>query len=297
MNINPDVQRLQKSPLLAAFLTFGLVVLGVHVLVVGKSVLLPLVIAAFLWFLINALASLLQRARIPSGVSLAVAALSLIAALVLVLELIGSNLVRMASTLPNIEERMAGVIAHASTRLGMEEVPGFANLENLSDYAVAAAGDIGLGLSATAGFVVTVAIYVAFLLAEQHSFGPKLVGYFVDERRVSKARQVIGTIARKIQSYVWNKTLISLLVAGVSYAIMKIAGLEFAEFWAIIIFLFNFIPVVGSFVATALPAVFAFVQFPNPLTPIAMVGGLILGHFVIGNVLEPKLMGLSLIHI
>lgn len=287
-------QQVQQSPLLSAFLAFGLIVLAVYVFVVGKSILLPLVIAVFLWFLINALASGLVKAKVPQGLSTLVATLLLIAGLVLIIELIATNLVNMTGSLPDLETGVNGLLQNASAKVGLKELPSFANFQHLTSYAVTAAGEIGSGLSATAGFVFTVAIYVMFLLAEQHSFAPKLAGYFVDEQRLAKARQVIDTIAGKIQSYIKNKTLISLLVGAVSYVIMKIAGLEYAEFWAVVIFLFNYIPVIGALIATLLPAVFALVQFPTLTTPIVMVLALCAGHFVIGNVLEPRIMGKSL---
>ncbi len=65
-------------------------------------------------------------------------------------------------------------------------------------------------------------------------------------------------------------------------------------FWALLMFLLNYIPTVGSLIATIFPAVFSLVQF-GEFTPflIILIGLGILEWFV-GNVLEPKIMGNSL---
>ena len=65
-------------------------------------------------------------------------------------------------------------------------------------------------------------------------------------------------------------------------------------FWAFLIFLLNFIPTIGSLIATTFPAVFALLQFGefSYLVMVLVFVGLI--QVAVGNVLEPKLMGNSL---
>jgi predicted PurR-regulated permease PerM len=76
--------------------------------------------------------------------------------------------------------------------------------------------------------------------------------------------------------------------------VIQYAGLDFALFWAFVIFVFNFIPTIGSIVATFFPSLIALVQFET-LTPffIILIGvGLI--QILIGVILEPKFYGNSL---
>jgi predicted PurR-regulated permease PerM len=68
-------------------------------------------------------------------------------------------------------------------------------------------------------------------------------------------------------------------------------GLDFASFWAFLIFVLNFIPVIGSIVATIFPALLALIQFDTIGPFIVVAGGVQLVQTVVGQVVEPKLLG------
>jgi predicted PurR-regulated permease PerM len=105
---------------------------------------------------------------------------------------------------------------------------------------------------------------------------------------------VIAEIDHDIRIYMGVKTLASTITAALSWAIMTFVGLDFAEFWALLIFLFNFIPNIGSLIATALPTVLALAQF-DTLRPFAIVGiGVTAVQLLVANVIEPNLTGKSL---
>lgn len=75
---------------------------------------------------------------------------------------------------------------------------------------------------------------------------------------------------------------------------MSLVGLDFAGFWALLIFVLNFIPNIGSLVATILPTLLALVQF-DTLVPFMIIGiGVGTTQLIIGNFIEPPLMGRSL---
>jgi predicted PurR-regulated permease PerM len=78
------------------------------------------------------------------------------------------------------------------------------------------------------------------------------------------------------------------MVAG----LLKIAGLEFPLVWGMIQFILNFIPNIGSIATGVAAGVFALLQFwPSP-QPVIIVALIMLGtNMIIGNILEPKIMG------
>ncbi len=65
-------------------------------------------------------------------------------------------------------------------------------------------------------------------------------------------------------------------------------------FLAFLIFLFNYVPYIGSLVATLLPAFFAVLQYGSIWYFIYVFGGIQVIQNLIGNYLEPKMMGKSL---
>ncbi|MEO0809204.1 MAG: AI-2E family transporter, partial [Pseudomonadota bacterium] len=97
-----------------------------------------------------------------------------------------------------------------------------------------------------------------------------------------------------VRQYLFVKTVISLITAATSYAILRYLGLDFAETWALIIFFLNYIPSIGSALGVVFPALLALVQF-DTITPFFVLAiGLTALQFSIGNILEPALMGRSL---
>ena len=86
----------------------------------------------------------------------------------------------------------------------------------------------------------------------------------------------------------------SVLTAGLSYIVLLSIGVDSALFWSALIFLLNFIPSIGSLIATVFPALFAFLQF-NDVTYLLLVFGLVGAiQIIVGNIVEPKVMGKSL---
>jgi predicted PurR-regulated permease PerM len=80
----------------------------------------------------------------------------------------------------------------------------------------------------------------------------------------------------------------------VSYIGMTALGLDNALFWALVIFILNYIPIVGGLAAVALPVMFALVQFES-LGRVGILAGILFGaQFVIGNTIQPKMMGDSM---
>ena len=73
-----------------------------------------------------------------------------------------------------------------------------------------------------------------------------------------------------------------------------LSGLELAGAWGIVAFVLNYIPFIGSFVATLLPSLFAVAQFETWQDRLVVLLGMFAIQFTIGNYLEPLVMGAAL---
>jgi predicted PurR-regulated permease PerM len=151
-----------------------------------------------------------------------------------------------------------------------------------------------VGMVGLVSHISIVAIYVGFLLVDQQFFPRKLELLVRDPARRERTRAVLARIGRGIETYLWIMTLVSALTAGVSWLILIVAGVDHAFFLAATIFILNFIPTIGSIIGTVLPAVFALMQFQALGPALAVLAGIGLVQFVIGNILLPRLAGGSL---
>jgi predicted PurR-regulated permease PerM len=90
------------------------------------------------------------------------------------------------------------------------------------------------------------------------------------------------------------KTIISLTTGFASYFALVIIGVDVPVFWAFLIFVFNYIPTIGSIIATFFPAIFALLQFGEfgPAIIVLLLVGSI--QVIVGNFVEPKVMGNTL---
>jgi predicted PurR-regulated permease PerM len=151
--------------------------------------------------------------------------------------------------------------------------------------AVASIGDTLLDL-------VLVAIYVGFLLAEQPYLPTKLARLQRNDPK-AEGEKLVDAIGQQIKSYVGVCTLLSSVMGLVCFVLLSALGVDFAGFWALVIFLLTYIPTVGG-IGVALPALMALAQFGS-VEPAALIL-LVLGvaHFVTVNIIETIMLGRTL---
>jgi predicted PurR-regulated permease PerM len=144
------------------------------------------------------------------------------------------------------------------------------------------------------GNAFLIALYVLFLLIEESIFSAKLKAIFPESDRFERVDGIVRKIENAVTDYIGLKTLVSLITGVLSYIVLLILGIDSPVFWAFLIFLLNFIPTIGSLIATLFPAIYALLQF-GELTPFVLVLVLVgLVQIIVGNILEPKIMGKAL---
>jgi len=97
-----------------------------------------------------------------------------------------------------------------------------------------------------------------------------------------------------VRRYLATKVFTSAVVGVLSWAALAIIGMELAGVFGVLAFLLNFIPVIGPIVVTVLPIPLAMAQFQSPWPVILVVAIPGVVHSVVGNIVEPKMMGKGL---
>lgn len=282
------------SRLIAFGVTFGIAALMVYVLVTGSDLLIPLAIAIMIWYLINALSRAIQNLlRVPGWLALTLSIIALVAALGLIVEMISGNIAAVRAAAPTYQANIEKLVAQAVQIGGLTELPKIGHVVDQIDIR-SLIGGVASATASVAGNAGLILIYVIFLLAEQRTFGRKIEALFPDSDRQKEVQDVLFDIRDRTQKYVSVKTSLSLLTAIVSYVVLAIVGVDLAIFWAFLIFLLAYIPTIGSLLGVVFPAILAIIQF-GTLGPFLVVTiGLGAAQFLIGNVLEPRMMGKSL---
>lgn len=260
-----------------------------------RAILAPLALALFLMVIIDGLARVIQnRLRfIPSQVALGLALTltTLIFALTAyeVTVHASSFLAQLIASAPQFND----LVQRTGHQLGMEVPPTVSQLVtqmNLPHYL----SSVAVALKDIASGAAFVFVYLIFLLISRSGFEAKGRTLFATTERFEQARAVFVRIRKGVERYVWVQTMAALIIAGASFALMRLTHLHNAVFWAFLIFIFAYVPIIGGAIAVLLPPVFALMQFGAHWEPVALLVGAQLIHFAVGNFIAPRMQGVSL---
>lgn len=269
----------------------------VFILIIGKSLLMPLVFALLLWFIVKQMRLLMNRIKfvekkVPEWVKNLVSFLIILLVLNFVVNIVLSNFRVLASSyekyLANIDlliitiNETFNIDLMESVKVYFQDFDFSSALFSLLNYS-----------SGLLGTTFIMLVYTIFIFLEESSFKKKLKKLFPDTQKFEDTYSLIKKVEGSVSKYLGLKTLICLTTGILSYIVLLLLGVDFPVFWAFLIFLLNYIPVLGSWVATILPVLFSFLQFGNfspGLLVLLFVGTI---QVVIGNFIDPRVMGNS----
>lgn len=279
-------------------LTLFSTIMVATILVVGKALIIPFIVALLIWLLINTLANGMKR--IPTIGEVLPLGLCILLSLMIwgllgwgIVSIVSDNVTAVISALPRYQDKLLQLIKQFETFFHLKAFTFDYNwMQQINLQSILL--DISSVFTTLASNAVIILLYVLFLFIEQKVLPGKIDAFFSNEHHRHVTMNIVHYIVKDTQVYMGIKTVTSLLTASLSWAIMYWMGLDFSEFWALLIFFLNFIPSIGAIMATVFPALLALIQF-NEWPPFLVITlGLSTVQFIVGNFLEPRLMGYSL---
>lgn len=274
------------------------VALIITVLVIGKTYLIPFFLAIAIWYLINATNQVCFEStefgqKIPSWIGMTVSSIIITGIMLVLGQLLVQNINYMIATLPKYQNHLIRQLQSMIEIFGMEELPDMEMIRGQLNFGDLIGNLLTVVQNTTKNFFV-ILIYVIFLLLEQGSFNKKINALRLNPHHKERIKTILTQINTASRTYILVKTLASLLTGVLCYFVLIAVDVEFALFWSFLIFLLNYIPTIGSILATAFPALMTLVQF-DTLTPFFIVLlGLVGIQLLVGSYLEPRFMGYSL---
>ena len=273
---------------LLGFLGFLSAVILCSVLHVASSVFIPLVIA---WFILQML-----RPVIKIGITLKLNAwlnvilvFSILAVVALAgFRFIAAQVVEFGQVYSLYSDKLTEWFVHFIEVMGVpaEAVKNFDWLGILRDNAKNISSLI---ITLSSKFVLTF-VFLMFMLVEAPYMDEKVDKAF--GRNSGRVRKILSSISEEVSQYLSTLTLISFVTGVCAWLVLTIFGVKLAAGWGVLTFLLNFIPTVGSIIATIPPVVMAIIQFsPGLFTPFMVLVSLTSIQLIIGNVITPKVMG------
>lgn len=204
--------------------------------------------------------------------------------------MIGSNVTDLVELLPQYQTKVLTIVSNLFETLKIPQPTSINQVIseiNLQAIFTSVVGGVTTIFSKT-GIIL---FYVLFILLESRHFKEKLPLMFTDDSKRSQIVWIFEKIKKDIKSYFVIKTLVSSVTAVLSFCVMIIFWLDFAIFWAFLIFFLNFIPSVGSIMAVSFPILLTLIQFESYYPFVFISSGLIGIQILMGNIIEPRFMG------
>ena len=145
-----------------------------------------------------------------------------------------------------------------------------------------------LGNVMTNAFLIL--LTVIFILSETAMFHSKLQRAAGEG---AKSLEVIERFTHSINQYMAIKTGLSLLTGVLIMCWLWVIGVDYPVLWGMVAFLLNFIPNLGSILAAVPAVLLALIQLGTGEALLTALG-YVFANVLVGNVLEPRLMGKGL---
>jgi AI-2 transport protein TqsA len=257
-------------------------------------IIVPVLLAAYMAVLASGPIHWMMRRKVPSWAALTIVLAGVIGGFLLVALLLGSSVRTFSANLPEYELRMKSLIAGSlawlegrgwGVDLSTESLLGYLDPGKLADFASILVTAIGNLLSDT----VFVLLATIFMLAEAAGLPRKLMVAFGPTTKLDRFGGVIGDL----QNYLAIKTRISVTSGVLSGLLCWLVGVDYPLLWGVLAFLLNYVPTLGSVIALTPPTVLAFLLL-GWQHGVALLAGYLTIEMVMGNVIEPRVMGKTL---
>ena len=275
---------------LRVLLTAAAVVVIIAGLKAASSILLPVLMAAFLAVLSVPPISWLRKRGLPAWASVLIVFTGVLVVILALTALIGTSLTDFSRNLPTyqvrIQERTASLLEWVQKQ-GVD-VSTAAIKENMDTGRVMKWTSEALkAVSSIFSNMFFVLLTVVFILAEAAGLPAKI------RAALGQPEADLGRYARileDIQTYLSIKTKVSAVTGALATALLAVVGVDYVVMWGLLAFMLNFVPTLGSILAALPPVLLALILFGWERAVVVGVGYLVI-NVVMGSVLEPRLMG------
>lgn len=272
----------------------------VFVLIELQSILLPLFVALIIAFIFMPLYNFLNNKKFPPAISIIIIVLLIIIISNIASVFIITSVNSFSTEFPKYEEKFLLIFNNAVKTFNVSdtELHNFANYFNIKSLLAtgkltSTITNIFSGITSLMGNYIIILFYIIFILSESKSIEKRISLAFNEEKQTT-VKNTISDIFTGFKDYISGKTVLSLIQAIVIGIFLWICGVDFYIIWAFLFFFTDFIPNVGSLIASILVAIVMLLQFDNIVTPIVILVVLILIQNIKGNIIEPKIFGAKL---
>ena len=285
--------RLQR----ATYITILLIAIT-YILYISQSYLIPLALAVLIWDIIRGLRDFFKRIKFvdkhfPVWLLNTLSFGTIFLVLSILSNLIVTGISQFSTKLPTYQANIYKINDIVLEKYNYNLIEQLEKYFGTFDFTVLIQPILnGLSVILADGFMIT--LYCIFLLLEEAIFRQKFRSLFSSEEQFLKVNEVVIQIDELFTEYLSLKTIVSLVTGFCSYVVLVLLDVDAPVLWGILIFLLNYIPSIGSLIATAFPTIVAMLQTGDIMSGVWVLIAVGIIQVIVGNFVEPKVMGNSL---
>lgn len=259
----------------------------------ASGLVVPILLASFIALLCFPGMRALQRWRVPTVLSILIVVTAATVVSIGVSAVVGTSLQQFGEDVPEYVKTLEVKDDDVIQWLQSLPLVGDAIPEDALDKLLNPSLMLDL-VSGTATAVVSalsnlflITLLVVFMLIEANGLGAKI---HLAMGKPDRVLEEVATIREQVSGYVSIKAATSLLTGVLASVLALLTDVGNPVLWGFVAFLFNFIPNIGSIIAAIPPVLLALAQHGVGTATVVIAGYLVI-NMVIGNVIEPRVMG------
>ncbi|QLB21068.1 hypothetical protein A6B43_05820 [Vespertiliibacter pulmonis] len=284
----------QTHSIARILVTFAAIIIILAGIKLAAEIVIPFLLSLFIAIICSPLIKWMTARKIPLGIAIALLFVLFLVVSFFLAGLINSTVKEFTASIPSykvlLSERMSLLVYYAdkwnlpiSKELLTNELDPSVIMNFVSRLLLSFSGIV------TNVFVLL--LVVVFMLLEAPTAKHRLaIVLSSDKSEINTTETQIERALQGVISYLGVKTITSLLTGVGIWVLLECLGIQYAVLWATLSFLLNYVPNIGSILASVPIIVQAFLLNGFSVGFIVAVGVIIL-NMLIGNVVEPKMMG------
>ncbi len=289
----------KNASLLQFLIGFAAIIVILAGIKMSGEIIVPFLMSLFIAIICSPLIKFMTQRNVPHWLAITILFLLIVLIFFFLLGLINSSIREFTQSMPQyralLSERLNDVMAltqkwNIPLTIQRDELLEKFDPSSIMNFA----SRVLLNLSNVVSNAFVLILVVIFMLLEAPTAKRK-VALALSNNSLDRTQEElhIDRILQGVIRYLGVKTVISLLTGFCVWVLLEVAGVQYAVLWATLSFLFNYIPNIGSIIA-AIPIILQALLLNGFSVGFGVTVGVIAINMVIGNILEPKMMGRTL---
>lgn len=285
---------MQQTSIARILVTFAAIIIILAGMKLAAEIVIPFLLSLFIAIICSPLIKLMTDRKIPLGIAITLLFVLFIIVSFFLIGLVDSTIKEFTASIPVyktlLSERMGLLMSYANKwhlPISKEMVTNRLDPSVIMNFV----SSLLLSFSGIITNIFVLLLVVVFMLLEAPTAKHRLAVVFsANKMDINNTETQINRVLEGVISYLGVKTITSLLTGVSIWLLLEILGVQYAVLWAMLSFLLNYVPNIGSILASVPIIVQAFL-LNGFSTGFGVAIGVIVINMIIGNVIEPKMMG------